>query len=189
MLKRLKIWIYENYFPLILSLTISFFFWQNLPSLSFLLGFLFSWYLWGHLGQGIFLGFIFLPLIYFFINSTNLSLNFWIPPFFLLLFFILKKFKNLEIFLFALIAVFVFFLSKNTLFYLFLPLSAFFLNLFFIKRDIFKSLVYSLIFFEIVFIFQFLPITFLKQLIFLPILVLLLKYDIIKNNELNTNRY
>lgn len=189
MLKKLKILIYENYFPFLLSSIIIFLFWRKFPMLSFLIGFLSLWYLWGNLGKSIFFNFIFLPLIYSALNSLNLNQNFLLFLLFLFLFFSIKKIENLYWLIFFLIPFLIFLFHQKILFLLLLPLSFLFFSLFFLKRNLFSSLIYALFFLELAFIFYFFPLRgFFQGLIFAILFLFAFKYGIIKNNELSANR-
>ena len=194
MLHKLKIWIYENWFILILSLLIFLFFGKNI-FISALMYFLILFQTRGSFFQSFFLSFIFLPLIYLLKNYLSLSLYLFLPLIFVV-FYSLKKitYLNWLIFLISLASIFYFnFLGKISLvFYLIITcVLIIYFSLFFMNNNFLISLAYGLIFFQLLFLVEFLPWGVFTRIIFLILLVfILLRYDIIKKyNGFNSNSY
>jgi hypothetical protein len=194
MLHKLKIWIYENWFILIFSLLIFLFFGKNI-FISALMYFLILFQTRGSFFQSFFLSFIFLPLIYLLKNYLSLSLYLFLPLVFIV-FYSLKKitYLNWLIFLISLASIFYFnFLGKISLvFYLIITcVLIIYFSLFFVNNNFLISLAYGLIFFQLLFLVEFLPWGVFTRIIFLILLVfILLRYDIIKKyNGFNSNSY
>ncbi len=184
MLGKLKILIYENWFSFLSSALISFLIYQNI-FFVFPLALLFCWQILGNFSKSIFFSFLFLPTALAFKN--NFSYPFIIVLF---LFFLSFGFLKKKQFVFWLIFILIFlslfylnYLEKLNLFLLFvlaiINLGSF--SIFFLNQDLFTTLVASLIFFEILFLSQFLPFHFyFRAIILIFVLFLITKFGIIK---------
>ncbi len=181
MLKKLRIWIYENWFRAIASLLISFLIWKNILFV-FPLALLISWQFTGSPLQSLFYTFIFLIPVFVFNNYFPLAFIF----IFLLSFLFFRKnpFSSWLILLASLFINFYFYqleILNLTWLILIVVFTITFFVYTFLNKNIFESLIYALIFFELIFLFQFLPFSFyFRTLTFLFLLVLILKIDIIK---------
>jgi len=184
MLKKFKIWTYENWFYFLFSFLVSFFFLKNIY-LALFLYFLILIYSRGSFFQALFFTLFFLVLAFIFSQQFSLHLIFY-PLLFLLIFFSLKKNKIIPWLVFFLINFFLLYfyfsgkldISLTIFFFVFI---VFYFSMIFLQYDLFKSLVFSLLSLEISFLLQFLPTSFFSRLALLFLLLFFsLKFDIIE---------
>ncbi|BCX15274.1 MAG: hypothetical protein KatS3mg097_166 [Candidatus Parcubacteria bacterium] len=193
MLRKLKIWIFNNWFIIFSAALVSFMFYRNNIFLFFIALFIF-WYKLGFFFKAFYFAFIFLPALFFlkhidsqilYVVSKSFLNNILTAILFLIIIFYLQKkeFVNLLIYFCSLLTALL--LYHLNIFGLvgFLYFSVFISILFarfFLNYSLLNSLILGLIIFEGIFIYSFLPFNFLtRNAILLLFLLIMLKFNIV----------
>lgn len=190
MLKKLRILIYKNWFSVLASFLISFLSLKNI-FFGILLAFFLYWQIRGSLSQTLFFSFIFVPLLIVLIKKIEIS-NFYLLILFGANYLALKKYLVIDWSILALVLfAFGYFNFSQELglaaFIIFSSLVVFFYSWSILKYQFFKSLILALIAFELIFIINFLPFSFLWRIVILISLIfLILKFaDVIIKQQWN----
>lgn len=193
MLRRLKIWIFNNWFIAFSAALLSFMFYRNNVFLFFL-ALLIFWYKLGFFFKAFYFSFIFLPSLFFlkhfdlqilyFISSNSLNNILTAVLFLMIIFYLQKKeFINLLVYFCSLLTALLFYhfniFGLVGFLYFGVLISVLFAR-FFLNYSLINSLILGLITFEVIFVYSFLPFNFLtRNVILLFFLLIMLKFNII----------